>query len=160
MPKFSHYRPCVSEFFSLVQQILAITTMFNYSAALVTIAAVDFDQLLDFYSVLLQQAPQPYQPQVYGGFKVAGLDLGIFKPKASNTAEFRQQQGGGAISLCLSVDNLEVALAHLADAGYPQTSTVLTASHGRELYIYDPDGNRVILHQGARLTSSVASEPL
>jgi predicted enzyme related to lactoylglutathione lyase len=131
--------------------------MFNYSAALVTIAAADFDRLLNFYAILLQQAPQPYQPNVYGGFKVAGLDLGIFKPKASNIAEFISP-GGGAVSLCLSVDNLEIALAHLAEAGYPQTTTVLTASHGREIYVYDPDGNRIILHQGDKLTGSAPSQ--
>lgn len=130
--------------------------MFNYSAALVTIAAIDFDRLLTFYATLLQQAPQSYQPNVYGRFKVAGLDLGIFKPKTSNTPEFISQ-GGGAVSLCLSVDNLEVVLAYLAAAGYPQTTTVLTASHGREIYVYDPDGNRIILHQSDKLTGSVPS---
>lgn len=125
--------------------------MFNYSAALITIAAVDFDRLLDFYSVLLQQAPQPHQPHVYGGFKIAGIDLGIFQPKASNNQEFAHQTAG-AVSLCLSVDNLEKVLEHLATNGYPQTPTVLNASHGRECYIYDPDGNRIILHQGQKLT--------
>ncbi len=128
--------------------------MFNYSAALVTIAAIDFDRLLAFYSVLLQQSPQPYQPNVYGGFKVAGVDLGIFQPKAGSK-EFAPQTAqpiSGAVSLCLSVDNLEKALEHLATNGYPQTSTVLNASHGRECYIYDPDGNRIILHQGQKLT--------
>lgn len=120
--------------------------MFNCSAALVTIAAIDFDRLLAFYSILLQQTPQPYQPNVYGGFKVAGLDLGIFQPKAGNQ-EFAAQTAG-AVSLCLSVDNLEKTLEYLATNGYPQTSTVLSASHGRECYIYDPDGNRIILHQG------------
>jgi predicted enzyme related to lactoylglutathione lyase len=124
--------------------------MFNYSAALVTIAALDFDRLLAFYSVLLQQAPQPYQPNVYGGFKVAGIDLGIFQPKAGNQ-EFASQTAG-AVSLCLSVDNLEKALEHLANNGYTQNPIVLNASHGRECYIYDPDGNRIILHQGQKLT--------
>ncbi len=124
--------------------------MFNYSAALVTIAAVDFDRLLAFYSVLLQQAPQPYQPNVYAGFKVAGIDLGIFQPKAENQ-EFVSQTAG-AVSLCLSVENLEKALEHLATNGYPQNPTVLNASHGRECYVYDPDGNRIILHQGQKLT--------
>jgi predicted enzyme related to lactoylglutathione lyase len=125
--------------------------MFDYSAALITIATVDFDRLLAFYSALLQQEPQPYQPQVYGGFKVAGVDLGIFKPKVGNTAEF--SQSGGAVSLCLSVSDLELALEHLTAAGYPQTATVVTASHGRECYVYDPDGNRIILHQGKKLAS-------
>lgn len=139
-------------FHHALQQISSLFVfMFNYSAALVTIAAVDFDRLLAFYSVLLQQLPQPHQPNVYAGFKVAGVDLGIFQPKAGNK-EFAQQ-AAGAVSLCLSVDNLEKVLEHLAAHGYPQTSTVLTASHGRECYIYDPDGNRIILHQGQKLTS-------
>jgi predicted enzyme related to lactoylglutathione lyase len=131
--------------------------MFNYSAALVTIAAIDFDRLLAFYSILFQQEPQPYQPNVYGGFKVAGVDLGIFQPKAVNAEEF-VQPGGGALSLCLSVSDLELALTHLASAGYPQSASIITASHGRECYVYDPDGNRIILHQGKNLTSSNPSD--
>jgi predicted enzyme related to lactoylglutathione lyase len=127
--------------------------MFNYSAALVTIAAVDFDRLLAFYSVLCQKEPQPYQAHVYGGFQLAGIELGIFQPQAENAAEFASQHVG-AMSLCLSVDNLEVALAYLAVHGYPQVTTIVTASHGQECYIYDPDGNRIILHQGQKLTSS------
>jgi predicted enzyme related to lactoylglutathione lyase len=127
--------------------------MFNYSATLVTIAARDFDRLLAFYSVLFQKKPQTYQPKVYAGFQIAGLDLGIFQPKAENAPEFVQQHAG-AMSLCLSVDNLEMALSHLAAHGYSQTATVIIASHGRECYIYDPDGNRVILHQGQKLTVS------
>jgi predicted enzyme related to lactoylglutathione lyase len=132
--------------------------MFNYSAALVTIAAIDFDRLLAFYSVLLQQPPQPYQPNVYAGFQIAGIDLGIFQPKASNIAEFAQQKAG-AVSICLSVDNLEKVLEHLASNGYTQTPTVTNASHGRECYLYDPDGNRIILHQGQKLTGSKPNNP-
>jgi predicted enzyme related to lactoylglutathione lyase len=156
MPEFSHYRPCASDFditenFSLFVFASTRIKMFSYSAALITIAAVDFDRLIAFYSILLQQDPQPHQPQVYAGFKVAGSNLGIFQPKASNQQEFTPQTAG-AVSLCLSVDSLEQVLEHLATNGYPQNPTVLSASHGRECYIYDPDGNRIILHQGQQLT--------
>jgi predicted enzyme related to lactoylglutathione lyase len=131
--------------------------LFSYSAALITIAAIDLDRLLPFYTVLLGQEPQPYQPQVYGGFQVAGLDLGIFQPNPNNIGEF-QHQGGGAVSLCLSVNNIEAVIEYLAAAGYPQTTTVMTASHGRECYIYDPEENRIILHQGQKLNRSISSK--
>jgi predicted enzyme related to lactoylglutathione lyase len=119
--------------------------MFNCTAALITIAAKDFDQLITFYSMLLQQAPQIWRPQVYAGFRVAGVEIGIFQPQASHAAEFT---GGGAVSICLEVDNLDLALSALVTAGYLEQEVVITASHGRESYIYDPDGNRIILHQG------------
>jgi hypothetical protein len=32
--------------------------------------------------------------------------------------------------------------------GYPPPGEIITASHGREIYTYDPAGNRLILHQG------------
>jgi predicted enzyme related to lactoylglutathione lyase len=122
--------------------------MLNCTAALITIAAVDFDQLIAFYATLLNQPPQPFRPGVYAGFRVAGIEIGIFQPKASNTTEFT---GGGAVSLCLEVDDLAAALDDLASAGYAQTTAVITASHGQESYIYDPDGNRIILHQSKKV---------
>ncbi len=51
------------------------------------------------------------------------------------------------MSLCLDVENLEVAIAHLTQLGYPPSGDIITASHGREMYAYDPDGNWLILHQ-------------
>ncbi len=51
------------------------------------------------------------------------------------------------MSLCLKVPDLEVAIAHLTRLGYPPPGEILTASHGREIYAYDPDGNWLVLHQ-------------
>ncbi|MBD0267928.1 MAG: VOC family protein, partial [Cyanobacteria bacterium Co-bin8] len=45
------------------------------------------------------------------------------------------------------VVDLEGAIAHLTTLGYPPPGPVMIASHGREIYAYDPDGNRLILHQ-------------
>ena len=50
-----------------------------------------------------------------------------------------------------SVDNLERSINELAQLGYPPQGQITTASHGREIYAYDPDGNRLILHQSVDL---------
>ncbi|MFM6271339.1 MAG: hypothetical protein ACKPFA_33295, partial [Dolichospermum sp.] len=50
-------------------------------------------------------------------------------------------------SLCLEVNNLESAISYLTSLGYPPLGIIYTASHGKEIYAYDPDGNRLILHQ-------------
>ena len=58
------------------------------------------------------------------------------------------QGGRGGMSLCLEVKDLEGAIAHLVAIGYPTSGEIIVASHGREIYAYDPAGNRLILHQG------------
>lgn len=115
-------------------------------AALVTLAAIALEPMVEFYQQLLGQAPDPYIPNVYAEFQIAGLRLGIFRPKAAHQPEFGSQ-GKGATSLCLEVENLEAAIAHLTHLGYPPPGEMITASHGREIYAYDPEGNRLILHQ-------------
>jgi predicted enzyme related to lactoylglutathione lyase len=117
-----------------------------FTAAFVTIASANFDQVVDFYTQLLATAPQPYIPHVYAEYQIAGLRLGIFCPNSSNQAEFSQPDQSG-LSLCLEVEDLEQAIAKIAQIGYPVPSQITTASHGREIYAYDPDGNRLILHQ-------------
>jgi predicted enzyme related to lactoylglutathione lyase len=116
------------------------------TAAFVTIASANFDRVVEFYTQLLEITPQPYIPHVYAEYAIAGLRLGIFCPKSSNQAEFGQPHQSG-ISLCLEVENLEQAIAKLAQLGYPVLGQITIASHGREIYAYDPDGNRLILHQ-------------
>jgi predicted enzyme related to lactoylglutathione lyase len=75
-----------------------------------------------------------------------GLRLGIFKPKQTNESEFENSAKSG-MSLCLEVRDLQQAIAHLTTLGYPPPGEIVTASHGREIYTYDPNGNRLILHQ-------------
>ncbi len=121
--------------------------MINYSVGLVTIAATNFDRSWTFYAHLLNQKPQPFTPQVYAGFRLPGLCLGIFRPKDANYFT----PGLGAMSLCLEVSDLEVAIDAAQQAGGQSAAEIMTASHGREAYIYDPDGNRIILHQGKNI---------
>ncbi len=119
----------------------------NCTSAFVALASVDFERLVGFYGELLHQSARPYQRDRYAEFQLPGLRLAIFKPKADQVGQFAAP-GSGAMSLCLEVTDLAGAIAHLTHLGYAPPGPVLTASHGREVYAYDPDGNRLILHQG------------
>ena len=124
------------------------------TSALVTIASVNFDSVVDFYTKFLEFTPQPYIPTVYAEFSRSGLRLGIFAPKASHRSAFGgakptefSQPSQSAMSLCFEVVSLENSIETLTLLGYPPPGEITTASHGREIYAYDPDGNRLILHQ-------------
>lgn len=119
---------------------------FQYTDAFVTLAAADAEILVRFYRQLLHQEPKPYILHVYAEFQLTGLRLGIFQPKPTHLEEFANSMRSG-MSLCLEVDHLEDAIAHLTRIGYPPPGEITTASHGREIYAYDPMGNRLILHQ-------------
>lgn len=120
--------------------------VFHCTSAFVTLASVDINPLIYFYVHLLEQEPKLLIPQIYAEFHLPGLRLGIFKPKQTHQPEF-QNQSKCAMSLCLEVSNLESAIAHLTALGYPPPGEILTTSHGREIYAYDPAGNRLILYQ-------------
>ncbi|WP_066377530.1 MULTISPECIES: VOC family protein [unclassified Anabaena] len=122
---------------------------FQCTGAIVTIATFNLDQLVNFYSNLLTENPINVIPNVYAEFQMAGLKLGIFRPKNRDNAEF-QNAAASKMSLCLEVSDLEAAIAHLVNLGYPPPGEIAIASHGREIYAYDPDGNRLILHQSHR----------
>ena len=110
-----------------------------------TIATPDWERLVTFYQHLLGQAPVQQIPGVYAEFQLTGLRLGIFRPKGDiSPGEPRSPTTG--MALCLEVTNLETAIAQISALGYPPTSEIFTASHGREVYATDPDGNPLILH--------------
>lgn len=121
--------------------------VFQCTDVLVTLAAVDFEQLVDFYRNLLAQTPTDVILNVYAEFQLPGLRLGIFRP-TMHQPEF--ENGKSGMSLCLEVSNLEEAITHLTALGYSPPGEILTASHGREIYAYDPDGNRLILHYSGK----------
>ena len=101
--------------------------------------------LADFYQSLLGVVPK-VRTSAYAEFRVGGLRIAIFEPKDENAAEFKAANSG-AMSFCLEVGDLEEAIAHVTQLGYPPPGNILYASHGKEIYAYDPDGNRLILHQ-------------
>ena len=117
-----------------------------YNRAYIAIASTNITKTVDFYSKLLQLKPEKYAPNIYAEFVYNHLRLAIFKPKIDNNTEFNNSQGSG-MSICLEVDNLEYTIAFLKSIGYPSDNDVMASSHGKELYIYDPSGNRIILYQ-------------
>ena len=118
----------------------------NYKTAFLTIATADSEHLAAFYCQLLGQQPSSYIPQVYAEFKLTELRLAIFQPQLDCLSEFADSNHSG-MSICLEVDNLEKAIADLTKMGYPPPGQIKFASHGQEIYAYDPEGNRLILHQ-------------
>jgi predicted enzyme related to lactoylglutathione lyase len=121
-------------------------TSLGCTAALMTLASENFAALVKFYGELLGQTANPYQRDRYAEFQLPGLRLGIFCPRADQASQF-VATSSGAMGLCLEVADLEAAIAHLAALGNSPPGPVIIASHGREVYAYDPDGNRLILHQ-------------
>lgn len=119
---------------------------FQCTNALVTLATDNLENLVLFYTSLLKQNPQHYLRSVYAEFQIPSLRLGIFQPKLPKQSEFANSCNS-RMSLCLEVKNLESAIAHLTNIGYPPPGEIVTASHGKEIYAYDLDGNRLILHQ-------------
>ena len=115
------------------------------SDAFITLASDRFEAMVHFYQTLLSQPPQPYQSQRYAEFQLPGLKLAIFKPKPDHATEFAAPTSG-SMSLCLELQDLAVAIATLTQLGYAPPGTIQTASHGEEIYAYDPAGNRLILH--------------
>ena len=121
-------------------------TSLTYNRAYIAIASTNITKTVDFYSKLLQLKPEKYLTNVYAEFDYQQLRIAIFKPKIDNIAEFNNSQGSG-MSICLEVADLENAIAFLTVIGYPPANDIIVSSHGKELYVYDPSGNRIILYQ-------------
>ncbi len=117
-----------------------------FTDAFVTISSTNFDLIVKFYAQLFDCEARSYRPGVYAEFAIGGLRLGIFKPKSTDLPKQSGYHNGG-MSICLEVTNLERAIDRLSQLDYPPPGDIITASHGREIYAYDPDGNCLILHQ-------------
>ncbi len=113
--------------------------------AFVTLASVNLAAQVEFYRAFLAIEPLPHTP-TYAEFGLPGLRLALFLPKPSSTAEFTAANSG-AMSLCLEVNDLNSAIARLNNLGHGPTKEIMHTSHGDEVYAYDLDGNRLILHQ-------------
>jgi predicted enzyme related to lactoylglutathione lyase len=123
------------------------------SNVFVTLVDPDGETLMRFYGLLFGQEPSMHIPRVYAEFRLPGLRLGIFKPQKNHIAEFSGrplrylQSSAGSMSLCVEVADLEEAIAQFTALGCPPPGEIITATHGREIYAYDPLGNRLILHE-------------
>ena len=109
----------------------------GYTALFVALADLDGHTLTRFYQALLGQNPVVDIPEVYAEFVVPGMRIGLFKPSNTHRAEFASLSSG-SMSLCIEVEKIEEAIAHLTALGYPPPGAIQHTSHGREIYAYDP----------------------
>jgi len=121
--------------------------VFETTEVFATIASLDVPRSVAFYRQFFAREPIAAIADRYAEFRLPGLRLAIFKPSEAHRAEFDRSAGAG-LSLCIEVGDLDAAIARLAEMGWPPPGEAIVASHGREVYAYDPDGNRLILHQG------------
>jgi predicted enzyme related to lactoylglutathione lyase len=117
---------------------------FSFARAFVSIAAIDWHKSVAFYQALSQAPPIVLMADRYAEFELAGLRIGIYSPRR---IEQVFPDPHPRLSLCLEVRRLEAALEHLRDLGELIPSGIHQVSHGREVYAYDPDGNRLILYE-------------
>jgi predicted enzyme related to lactoylglutathione lyase len=125
------------------------TPSLQYQRAWITIAPQDFKKSCDFYQKFLGKAPDrtmtkpgdPLERLIYAEFHLTGFNLGLYAPKSPKTSQ------SSTLSLCFQVENLDDAIALVTSLGYPPPGEIMTPSHGREIYAFDPDDNRLILYQ-------------
>ncbi len=117
-----------------------------YTNAFLTLATNQWQRAVDFYGHLLAQSPQAVQPNRFAAFDLQGLRLAIYCPKVEEKILLPTYP---ALSICLQVPSLAQSLIHLQNLNL-DPGTVQTSSHGREVYLYDPDGNRIIIYEPLR----------
>jgi catechol 2,3-dioxygenase-like lactoylglutathione lyase family enzyme len=117
---------------------------FVITRSLVTIAAIDWAATLSFYQDLLQQAPPALQPDRYAEFQLTDCRIALYAPRATETPI---PQPYPSLSLCLHVQSLEGAIVQLQSRNITIPEGIQHSGHGREIYIYDPNGNRIILYE-------------
>ncbi|AMV36660.1 VOC family protein [Planctomyces sp. SH-PL62] len=119
----------------------------QFTEAFAAIGSGDFEASVTFYTAILGREPDVRTNDVHAEFHLpGGFHLAIFRPRADGADRFRNppdRQGG--LSLVFVVADVESAAVELARFGGPSPSPIMRGSHGREIYGYDPDGNRIIL---------------
>lgn len=119
---------------------------FQWVGGFVTISVFDMGMVTQFYQQLFQQEPEVVVPHSYVEFHVGNLRLGIFRPHEDHKEEFATA-GKNPMSICLEVDELDATIERLKSLGYTPSGTIIEAAHGREIYAYDPEQHRLIIHQ-------------
>lgn len=121
--------------------------MKNYQKGLIALGAAHFEEVIQFYEKLFGTKPADAIGQSYVEFNVAGLRLGIFKPREHNVEKFENKsREGHGLSICFQLQNLDELIAECRAKGFEITDPIPT-KHGREAFLYDPQHNRLIFSQ-------------
>jgi len=118
----------------------------DFAEAWIAIGAEEFAATVDFYCALFGREPDSRIREVYVEFRLPRLRLGIFQPRQGHEAEFRNSPGkSSGLNLVLRVKDLDLALSQWTHLGAPPPDKIIPITGGREAYVYDPSGNRILL---------------
>ncbi len=119
----------------------------KYSKILVSIGTEKIEECVAFYQKLFGYQPRVYKKSVYSEFDFQGLTLAIYKPRSADEENLSNSNKSNGLSICLQVENLESVIVELKNLGDPLISQIKEDSNMKEIYIYDPGGNRIIFYQ-------------
>lgn len=123
----------------------------------ITLAVQNLAIMQTFYGAVLGVAPSTVLGDRYVGFAVNGQRLGLFRPREVEREDWRSPSG--AWSLCLYVPDLVQACRTVIAAGGAIASEAIAEDYGHEVYVQDPEGNRLILCQGQPPNASQPPQP-
>ncbi len=113
----------------------------------VTIAVANWQQSLQFYQCLLQLAPKVLQPDRYAEFDPPSCTIALYVARPEESSQPTELSAYPSMSLCLQVKSISAVLAQLKTINYDAPAGIQQSSHGAEIYVYDPNGNRIILYE-------------
>ena len=116
-----------------------------YTYGRIAIAAINFEEMQQFYTSILQQEPASRIRDVLVEYQLPELRLALFKPHEADRPEF-QCNTCSTMNIVLEVRDIEAAAKHFASVGC-QPGKIVDAFHGKQFYAYDPAQNRLIVHQ-------------
>ena len=111
--------------------------MMSANAMIFSLKTGNFDEQYRFYRSLVGEPAQQGLPD-WARFPLPGSRLVLWREPG-----FQPKAGG--LEMCFVVADLEASLAKLRPL--VRCSEINDASHGREFFFHDPDGNRLIFYQ-------------
>jgi hypothetical protein len=120
-----------------------MTSLYTYGR--IAIAAINFEEMEQFYTSILQQKPKIRIRDVFVEYHLPELRLDLFRPREKNHPEF-QHNTRSTLNIVLEVRDVEAVAKHFTSVGC-QPGEIWDTFHGKEFYAYDPVDNRLIVHQ-------------
>lgn len=111
--------------------------MIQPTGVIASLRTARFAKLLNFYEQILGK-PETLVPQKWARFQLPGCALVLWHQTEMTAID-------GSMQLCLIVENLDQTCHYLSPSH--SVSAITEASHGREAFLQDPDGNTLILYQ-------------
>lgn len=128
----------------------------------ISLGVVNFPSMVTFYEGVLGFTPSRLKSGVYAEFHQLGTRLVLYSVPPENLINpIKRSYTSPGLSICLQVTELETllqqisrAIAHSPVLSTVTIGTIMNQSHGREVHLSDPEGNRLILYQPIQKTAT------